>query len=36
MGIHYSQLSMDEDLPMLTPEQTMAQVSPTPWFVSYQ
>ncbi|HOB78748.1 MAG TPA: hypothetical protein PKK62_01135 [Ornithinibacter sp.] len=26
----------DEDLPMLTPEQTMAQVSPTPWFVSYQ
>ncbi len=26
----------DEDLPMLTPEQTMAQVSPTPWFISYQ
>ncbi|HSF98015.1 MAG TPA: hypothetical protein VLA55_04935 [Ornithinibacter sp.] len=26
----------DEDLPMLTPEQTMSQVSPTPWFVSYQ
>jgi hypothetical protein len=26
----------DEDLPMLTPEQTMARVSPTPWFVSYQ
>ena len=26
----------DEDLPMLTPEQTMSQVAPTPWFVSYQ
>ena len=26
----------DEDLPVLTPEQTMSQVSPTPWFVSYQ
>lgn len=26
----------DEDTPMLTPQQTMAQVSPTPWFVSYQ
>ncbi|HSO63895.1 MAG TPA: hypothetical protein VLQ78_02235 [Ornithinibacter sp.] len=26
----------DEDTPMLTPEQTMAQVQPTPWFVSYQ
>ncbi|GAA4413685.1 hypothetical protein GCM10023168_36640 [Fodinibacter luteus] len=26
----------DEDAPMLTPQQTMAQVSPTPWFVSYQ
>lgn len=26
----------DEDEPMLTPEQTMRQVRPTPWFVSYQ
>ncbi|HYN65544.1 MAG TPA: hypothetical protein VES93_01565 [Ornithinibacter sp.] len=26
----------DEDTPMLTPAQTMAQVQPTPWFVSYQ
>ena len=26
----------DEDTPMLTPEQTMAQVHPTPSFVSYQ
>ena len=26
----------DEDTPMLTPAQTMAQVRPTPWFVSYQ
>ncbi len=26
----------DEDSPMLTPEQTVAQVRPTPWFVSYQ
>ncbi|HET6968189.1 MAG TPA: hypothetical protein VFI44_07930 [Ornithinibacter sp.] len=26
----------DEDTPMLTPRQTMARVSPTPWFVSYQ
>ena len=26
----------DEDTPMLTPQQTMAQVRPTPWFVSYQ
>ena len=26
----------DEDTPMLTPEQTMAQVHPTPYFVSYQ
>jgi hypothetical protein len=26
----------DEDSPMLIPQQTMAQVSPTPWFVSYQ
>ncbi len=26
----------DEDAPMLTPEQTVAQVHPTPWFVSYQ
>ncbi len=26
----------DEDAPMLTPEQTMAQVHPTPQFVSYQ
>lgn len=26
----------DEDSPMLTPEQTMAQVHPTPWFISYQ
>ena len=26
----------DEDSPMLTPEQTMAQVRPTPQFVSYQ
>ena len=26
----------DEDTPMLTPEQTMDRVRPTPWFVSYQ
>ena len=26
----------DEDAPMLTPGQTVAQVHPTPWFVSYQ
>ena len=26
----------DEDTPMLTPEQTMAQVHPTPYLVSYQ
>jgi hypothetical protein len=26
----------DEDTPMLTPEQTIAQVHPTPQFVSYQ
>ena len=26
----------DEDEPMLTPEQTVAQVDPVPWFVSYQ
>jgi hypothetical protein len=26
----------DEDLPMLTPEQTIAQVEPTPSFISYQ
>ncbi len=26
----------DEDSPMLTPEQTMAQVEPQPWFISYQ
>ncbi|MEO5610158.1 MAG: hypothetical protein ABIQ61_03295 [Ornithinibacter sp.] len=26
----------DEDTPMLTPEQTMEQVEPTPWFISYQ
>ena len=26
----------DEDSPMLTPEQTVAQVDPTPWFISYQ
>jgi hypothetical protein len=26
----------DEDTPMLTPEQTMGQVHPTPYFVSYQ
>ena len=26
----------DEDKPMLTPEQTVAQVDPTPWFISYQ
>jgi len=26
----------DEDAPMLTPEQTMTQVDPTPWFISYQ
>ena len=26
----------DEDLPMLTPEQTIAQVDPTPSFISYQ
>ena len=26
----------DEDSPMLTPAQTMAQVQPTPYFVSYQ
>ncbi len=26
----------DEDAPMLTPAQTVAQVRPTPWFVSYQ
>ena len=27
---------VDEDTPMLSPEQTMARVRPTPWFVSYQ
>ncbi|KAB7744620.1 hypothetical protein GA707_08440 [Nostocoides sp. F2B08] len=26
----------DEDAPMLTPEQTVAQVEPVPWFISYQ
>lgn len=26
----------DEDSPMLTPEQTIDQVEPTPWFISYQ
>jgi hypothetical protein len=26
----------DEDAPMLTPGQTVAQVHPRPWFVSYQ
>ncbi len=26
----------DEDRPMLTPAQTLAQVDPEPWFVSYQ
>ena len=26
----------DEDAPMLTPEQTVAQVDPVPWFISYQ
>lgn len=26
----------DEDSPMLTPEQTIAQVDPAPWFISYQ
>ena len=26
----------DEDSPMLTPEETVAQVDPVPWFVSYQ
>ncbi|MBR7742099.1 hypothetical protein KC207_02180 [Phycicoccus sp. BSK3Z-2] len=26
----------DEDAPMLTPARTVAEVSPTPWFVSYQ
>lgn len=26
----------DEDSPMLTPEQTIARVEPTPWFISYQ
>lgn len=26
----------DEDAPMLTPEQTVARVDPTPWFISYQ
>jgi hypothetical protein len=26
----------DEDAPMLTPEETVAQVDPVPWFVSYQ
>lgn len=26
----------DEDTPMLSPEQTIAQVHPTPWFISYQ
>ena len=26
----------DEDLPMLTPEQTIAQVSPLPQLISYQ
>ncbi|MEO6790500.1 MAG: hypothetical protein ABI249_05270 [Ornithinibacter sp.] len=26
----------DEDTPMLTHEQTMEQVEPTPWFISYQ
>jgi len=26
----------DEDSPMLTPEQTIARVDPTPWFISYQ
>ncbi|MGM7670208.1 hypothetical protein [Microbacterium sp. A93] len=27
---------IDEDSPTFTPEQTMTQVSPQPWFVSYQ
>lgn len=27
---------VDEDQPMLTPAQTIAQVAPTPWFISYQ
>ena len=26
----------DEDIPMLTPAQTLAQVDPTPYFISYQ
>ena len=26
----------DEDAPMLTPRETMSQVTPTPWFISYQ
>ena len=26
----------DEDHPMLTPEETMSEVEPTPWFISYQ
>ncbi len=26
----------DEDSPMLTPAETLAQVRPTPWFISYQ
>jgi hypothetical protein len=26
----------DEDHPMLTPEETMSEVQPTPWFISYQ
>ena len=26
----------DEDTPMLTPEQTFTEVSPKPWFISYQ
>ncbi|WP_288832546.1 cell wall-binding repeat-containing protein [uncultured Corynebacterium sp.] len=27
---------IDEDMPMFTPEQTYSEVSPRPWFVSYQ
>jgi hypothetical protein len=26
----------DEDSPMLTPRETMSEVTPTPWFISYQ
>ena len=36
-GVHLGWKNFeDEDQPMLTPRETVAQVHPTPWFVSYQ